>query len=240
MEKKLDGTAAKPVPSKRAEVEKSARVVRSEGFASDGGWPGRFSVGGEMIDFSAISALHLRELPQPEELLKLCRSVVELAESEPLEYERHVRFYRYLFSSYQACGNLKWVRENLAKEWQADERCYCAECTHLYQECEKSYERFKSGGAIPQRNTAPGFIYLIRTGQYFKIGKSRTLAARLSQLSTLTPEPTELVHQFSSNDSRRAEQTLHKRYAEVRRNGEWFSLSAAQVLEITAIKEMVF
>jgi hypothetical protein len=63
-------------------------------------------------------------------------------------------------------------------------------------------------------------VYVIQCGDMIKIGYSRNVGQRLSQIQTSNPNPVRLVATLPGG---LAEETaLHSRFAEFRANGEWF------------------
>ncbi len=85
-----------------------------------------------------------------------------------------------------------------------------------------------------------GFIYLVRLGLYHKIGFAKNVQARMSALNSGHPEEISLVHSFPTNDMRRAESLLHKRFAVQRIRGEWFDLSSDDIQEVVVYKDLMF
>lgn len=81
------------------------------------------------------------------------------------------------------------------------------------------------------------YIYLIkdrRTG-YIKIGYSQDPHSRLKQLtkqSTLLPEPNEFEFVFVWEDYANKETTLHRKFADRRKRGEWFNLDEVDIAKI--------
>ena len=69
-----------------------------------------------------------------------------------------------------------------------------------------------------------GWIYIIRANKYYKIGRAQKPIERYSQLATLPPWPTEVVHTFESEDYYVMEKELHDLFSPKRVNGEWFAL----------------
>jgi hypothetical protein len=63
--------------------------------------------------------------------------------------------------------------------------------------------------------------YILRCGDFIKIGKAVDVAKRIANLSTGNPEEIVLLHVFPTN----VEKTLHRRFAHLRINGEWFRSS---------------
>ena len=78
-----------------------------------------------------------------------------------------------------------------------------------------------------------GFVYLalMRVGREkrFKIGKANLVDQRARQIAVTLPEELELVHSIRTDDAYGIEAYWHKRFAEKRRSGEWFTLSVADV-----------
>src|SRR5262245_39259110 len=71
---------------------------------------------------------------------------------------------------------------------------------------------------------AKGWIYFVETsdGQFIKIGYSRYVIKRMSELGTLRPGNFELRPIGYLPGDRRVEAWLHRVFAEHRDNGEWF------------------
>jgi hypothetical protein len=74
-----------------------------------------------------------------------------------------------------------------------------------------------------------GYVYLIKSGANWKIGKSNHPGRRESELSIQLPEKAELIHEIQTDDPFGIESYWHKRFAEKRLNGEWFNLSPEDV-----------
>jgi hypothetical protein len=92
---------------------------------------------------------------------------------------------------------------------------------------------------VPRRNSvepesgteraAIGFVYLMRSAKFYKIGKANQTGRRHRQLAIQLPETLLLVHEIKTDDPFGIEAYWHNRFAEKRRNGEWFELSKADV-----------
>ena len=75
-----------------------------------------------------------------------------------------------------------------------------------------------------------GFVYLMKSGKYFKIGRSNCAERRAFELKILLPEKLELVHKVKTDDPVGIERYWHKRFKDKRRDkSEWFDLSASDV-----------
>lgn len=85
-----------------------------------------------------------------------------------------------------------------------------------------------------------GVVYLLQGEKYFKIGKSVNMEKRLTQIKLQLPYRVELVHTIRAAHPLQAEAYWHKRFAALRRNGEWFELGEAEVAEFKSVEEMPF
>ncbi len=83
-----------------------------------------------------------------------------------------------------------------------------------------------------------GFVYLIQSGRFFKIGKTNALGRREYELKIQLPEKTKTAHSIRTDDPTGIEAYWHKRFETRRKNGEWFELSRADVVAFKRRKFM--
>ncbi len=74
-----------------------------------------------------------------------------------------------------------------------------------------------------------GFVYLIKSGRYFKVGRTNALGRREYELAIQLPQKATTVHTIRTDDPCGIEEYWHKRFGAKRTNGEWFELDAEDV-----------
>lgn len=74
-----------------------------------------------------------------------------------------------------------------------------------------------------------GYVYLLRSGKFYKIGRTNAAGRRERELAIQLPERAERVHVIRTDDPAGIESYWHQRFAMQRKNGEWFDLSASDI-----------
>jgi len=80
-----------------------------------------------------------------------------------------------------------------------------------------------------EANTIDGFVYLLKSGRYYKIGKTNSLDRRQYEVGLQMPEGVQPIHSIKTDDPSGIEAYWHRRFKDKRLNGEWFNLSKADV-----------
>lgn len=71
--------------------------------------------------------------------------------------------------------------------------------------------------------------YLLKSGKYYKIGRSNSPGRREYELAIQLPERVKTVHTIKTDDPAGIESYWHQRFSNRRKNGEWFELRREDV-----------
>jgi hypothetical protein len=91
----------------------------------------------------------------------------------------------------------------------------------------------------PRSKITTGFVYLMKSGPHYKIGRTNSLARREWELGIKIPVPPRTIHRVETDDPVGVEAYWHKRFDDKRGEGEWFNLNAEDVLAFKRWKRIV-
>ena len=74
-----------------------------------------------------------------------------------------------------------------------------------------------------------GYVYLMKSGRFYKIGSSRNVERRNYELGIKLPEDLNILHKIRTDDPVGIEHYWHNRFKDKRKQGEWFELSSGDV-----------
>jgi Meiotically Up-regulated Gene 113 (MUG113) protein len=89
----------------------------------------------------------------------------------------------------------------------------------------------------PEAAGRHGYVYLLKSGRFYKVGHTLDVGRRRYDLAIQLPEPVTEEHVIATDDPPGIERYWHARFANRRKNGEWFELTRA---DVTAFKRRKF
>ncbi|MBI3817787.1 MAG: GIY-YIG nuclease family protein [Planctomycetes bacterium] len=128
-------------------------------------------------------------------------------------------------TTFDRLGRKREVATKIAK--YAEQKGY----VDIVEKCRAVIEKPAKREKVDSSDTRQiiGEVYLMKSGQYYKIGKTNDPVRRGSEIRIQLPDELHLIHSFKTDDPSGIEAYWHKRFDEKRKKGEWFELSAADV-----------
>ena len=128
--------------------------------------------------------------------------------------------------TFQRLGRKRELAEKLAqfcagREGYQDVREFCA--PHL-----RNIEPDADPITV-DREEVFGHVYLLKSGKYYKIGRSNAVGRRERELAIQLPEKATVLHSIRTDDPPGIESYWHRRFESRRKNGEWFELESHDV-----------
>lgn len=94
-------------------------------------------------------------------------------------------------------------------------------------------------GGMPESKIITGFVYLMKSGRHYKIGRTNSLGSRERQLAIKIPVPPTTIHTIETDDPPGIEAYWHRRFSDKRGEGEWFDLSLEDIKAFKRWKRIV-
>jgi Meiotically up-regulated gene 113 len=104
-----------------------------------------------------------------------------------------------------------------------------ASASEEFKDCLELLPEYPESEPLTAKSTRDGYVYLIKSGANYKIGRGDELEKRVKQIRTALPEASTLEHSILTDDPPGIEAYWHRRFADKRSNGEWFKLSKQDV-----------
>ncbi len=109
--------------------------------------------------------------------------------------------------------------------------------------CEEKLRIISKGSASTtvgsKQNVVTGFVYLMKSGKHYKIGRTNSMGRREWELGIKIPIPPKAISYIETDDPIGVESYWHKRFESKRGEGEWFILSVDDVSAFKRWKKLV-
>jgi len=96
-----------------------------------------------------------------------------------------------------------------------------------------------NGASLTDSKISTGFVYLMKSGRHYKIGRTVSVGSRERQLAIKIPVPPTTIHSIETDDPVGVEAYWHRRFELKRGEGEWFDLTSEDVKAFKRWKRIV-
>jgi hypothetical protein len=144
------------------------------------------------------------------------RSDIEVAKSSGTPIARYETLVK------RGGGTIRGLRDAMAA--YAENHARAADLAPLIGGVQRSGE-----APIARRQSVKGYVYLLRSEKFYKIGRSNDVTRRRREVALLLPNELEEIHVIETDDPEGIEAYWHRRFAARQARGEWFALTADDV-----------
>ena len=223
---------------KRTAADNGGKPLGMQGFASETGikryvWGQYWARWNQAIAEAGFAPNQLTQPLEDAELLEKYAGLALLLGRLPSDGDLRVkRHSEYQFPSSMTFSSRLGRKPELIRklfEYCRSRNNYraVAEMCQAYLVC-----RVEDVEGVPVRkskNQEVGFVYLLKSGRSYNIGRSKAIGHRERQLKIQLPEPANTVHVIRTDDPCGIKAYWHKRFEAKRKNGEWFDLDADDI-----------
>lgn len=172
----------------------------------------------------------------PDEFFEVYGNVIRDLQAVPTTTEWKHRKTKPTAHSYRKKLKVNWQQMPFVfQEWAVNKsgweeviRICKAHCMNIRQDSDKTNKTLSS----------VGYVYLMKSGKYYKLGKTNSVGRREYELGAKLPEEVKTIHFIETDDPDGIEAYWHKRFEQKRKKGEWFELSAQDVKVFKKRKRM--
>jgi hypothetical protein len=104
-----------------------------------------------------------------------------------------------------------------------------AELSDVAEICEKIAAARPANDLFESKDAIQGYVYLMKSGRDYKIGKTKSPHRRKGEIAPLLPNETEIIHKIPTDDPDGIERYWHTRFEAKRQRGEWFRLDRSDI-----------
>lgn len=124
-----------------------------------------------------------------------------------------------------------FARLGTMAEFVARLRVYCHTAGHedVARLCGEYVPRKRHAAKEEASGEDFGSVYLLKSGRFYKIGRSNACGRRERELAIQLPERASIIHEIRTDDAVGIEAYWHKRFEPQRKNGEWFDLDTSHI-----------
>ena len=161
---------------------------------------------GQLLEGYCLATRHYQKAPTGSELRMFSKSIERFPSTNTM---------------LKSFGSITNVRLK-AREWASENSRYSDVVNFLPKSSENK-------DVLDGSSTSEGWVYLLKSGIFYKIGRGDDIERRVKQVAVAMPDKVILIHSIKTDDPSGIEAYWHKRFKSKRANGEWFKLNAADV-----------